>query len=120
MRQEQLDGRALSAVTSANIAYVGAHAIEYFVVAFKTTESRYREYDGSSLLGRVARRTPGRLACFAAVVGVALLAHARLDGSAYNVLLYTVGVLHFLYDGFIWKLRKPAVAAGFAIPAVPA
>ena len=35
------------------------------------------------------------------------------------MVLYTVGVLHFLYDGFIWKLRKPAVAAGFAIRPAP-
>ena len=99
------------------IAYVGAHAIEYFVVAYKTTQSRYEESAGSSLLGRLAHRTPGRLAGFGAVVAVAVVAHARLEGSVFNVVLYTVGVLHFLYDGVIWKLRKPAVAADFAIPA---
>ena len=61
------------------IAYVGAHAIEYFVVVYKTTETRYgRERDGSTVLGRAAHRPAGRAACFAAVVGVALLAHARL------------------------------------------
>ena len=97
------------------IAYVGAHAIEYFVVAYKTTQSRYEQSDGSSLLGRLAHRTPGRLACFAAVIGFALVAHTRLQGNVYDVVLYTVGVLHFLYDGFIWKLRKPGVAADFAI-----
>jgi hypothetical protein len=38
-----------------------------------------------------------------------------VHGDAGNVVLFTVGALHFLYDGFIWKLRKPAVAADFAI-----
>jgi hypothetical protein len=100
------------------IAYVGAHAIEYFVVVYKTTETRYgRQRDGSSLLGRAAFRPLGRFACFAVVVGLAVLAHARLAGQVYNIVLYTVGVLHFLFDGFIWKLRKPAVAADFAIEA---
>jgi hypothetical protein len=102
------------------IAYVGAHAIEYFVVVYKTTETRYgRQRDGSTLLGRAAYRPTGRIACFAGVVGLAVVLHARLAGDVYNVVLYTLGVLHFLYDGFIWKLRKPAVAADFAIqPAV--
>ncbi len=98
------------------IAYVGAHAVEYFVVVYKTAESRYgRRRDGATLLGRAAYRPAGRIACVGAVVAVALLVHGRLQGNTYDVVLYTVGVLHFLYDGFIWKLRKPAVASDFAI-----
>jgi hypothetical protein len=84
------------------VAYVGAHAFEYFVVVYKTTETRYG-------LRRVA--------WLAAVVGVALVAHGRLHNQVYDVVLYSVGALHFLYDSFIWKLRKPAVAADFAIQA---
>jgi hypothetical protein len=100
------------------IAYVGAHAIEYFVVVYKTTETRYgRTHDRSTVLGRAAFHPAGRVACFSVVIGAAILAHARLGGSPYTVVLYTVGVLHFLYDGVIWKLRKPAVAADFAIRA---
>jgi hypothetical protein len=100
------------------IAYVGAHAIEYFVVVYKTTETRYgRTHDRSTVLGRAAFHPAGRVACFSVVIGAAVLTHARLGGSPYTVVLYTVGVLHFLYDGVIWKLRKPAVAADFAIRA---
>jgi hypothetical protein len=98
------------------IAYVGAHAIEYFVVVYKTTETRYgKTHDTSTVLGRAAYRPAGRVACFGAVIGAAVLTHARLGGDPYTVVLYTVGVLHFLYDGCIWKLRRPAVAADFAI-----
>ena len=104
------------------IAYVAAHAIEYFVVVYKTTATRY----GCAGLGRrngirgplpwVARRAAGRVAALAAIAGLALAAHARLNGDAYDGVLYTVGILHFLYDGFIWKLRKPAVASDFRHP----
>jgi hypothetical protein len=98
------------------IAYVGAHAIEYFVIVYKTTEKRYgADSDGASLLGRAAHTVGGRLGLLAGVSGLALLAHARLHGTTFNGVLYTVGALHFLYDGVIWKLRKPAVAADFAI-----
>ena len=85
------------------LAYIGAHALEYFVIVYKTTETRH---------GRQLGRTAG----LAGVVGVALVAHGQLHSQVYDVTLYTVGALHFLYDSFIWKLRKPAVAADFAIP----
>ncbi len=99
------------------IAYVGAHAIEYAVVVYKTAESRYgRGRDRASLLGRVAGSVWGRVAVMAATAGGALFLASRFRGDSANVVLFTVGALHFLYDGFIWKLRKPAVAADFAIP----
>ncbi len=100
------------------IAYVGAHAIEYAVVVYKTAESRYgRPQDRTSALGRVAWSSAGRVAVMVVVAfGALAVAHA-VHGDAANVVLFSVGALHFLYDGFIWKLRKPAVAADFAIPA---
>jgi len=98
------------------LAYVGAHAVEYAVVVFKTAESRYgHDRDRSSLLGHAARTALGRVAVMAGVAFGALALANRVHGEAGTVVLYTVGALHFLYDGFIWKLRKPAVAADFAI-----
>ncbi|MDQ1427457.1 MAG: hypothetical protein QOK39_933 [Acidimicrobiaceae bacterium] len=98
------------------IAYVGAHAIEYGVVVYKTTEARYgRGKDDRSPMGRVAHTAGGRVAVMAGVSLGALAAASRVHGDAGNVVLFTVGALHFLYDGFIWKLRKPTVAADFAI-----
>lgn len=98
------------------IAYVGAHAIEYGVVVYKTTESRYGgQRDRSTLLGQVAWSAWGRVAAMAVAAFGALAVASRLHGDAGNVVLFTVGALHFLYDGFIWKLRRPAVAADFAI-----
>jgi hypothetical protein len=28
----------------------------------------------------------------------------------YSMIFFTLGALHFFYDGFIWKLRNPEVA----------
>ena len=64
----------------------------------------------------MAQWAVGRVAALAVITGLAFAAHARLHGEAFNGVLYTVGILHFLYDGFIWKLRRPAVASDFAIP----
>jgi len=106
------------------IAYVGAHALEYSVVVYKTTESRYGRSrpvhsvppeERPSVLGRLAGTAGGRVGVMALVAFGALALASRFQGDGAEVVLFTVGALHFLYDGFIWKLRKPAVATDFAI-----
>ncbi len=106
------------------IAYIASHAIEYFIVVYKTMESRYgRTPDRSTFLGRVARTTTGRVAFFAAFGLVVWAMDTKfnqwLPGRSYYITLYTAGMLHFWYDSFIWKLRKPAVAANFGIQTAP-
>jgi hypothetical protein len=44
-----------------------------------------------------------------------VLAQGAIPGNLYLDIIYTVGVLHFWYDSFIWKMRKPTVAADFGI-----
>ena len=103
------------------IAYVAAHAIEYFVIVYRTVQSRYgRELDRASILGRAAHTTAGRIAVMAAIAGAAWIVQNYTHGQVYAGVLYTVGALHFTYDSVIWKLRKPAVAANFAIAEPPA
>jgi hypothetical protein len=102
------------------IAYVGGHAIEYFVIVFKTMEKRYEAADrGSSFLGRVARARGPRVAFLLVFLGVFLFIMNGLaswfSNDTYLIAFYSVGMLHFWYDSFIWKLRKPAVAANFGI-----
>jgi hypothetical protein len=36
---------------------------------------------------------------------------------AYAVVFFTLGGMHVFYDGFIWKLRRPAVARSLALTA---
>ena len=43
-------------------------------------------------------------------------AQRTIPGQAYDITVYSIGILHFWYDSFIWKLRKPAVAQNFGIP----
>jgi hypothetical protein len=102
------------------MAYVGAHAVEYFVVVHHSLGRRYAESDGGAVLGRVVRARTGRagfLAAYLVVVGL-LVALLGWIGSplAYTVVFFTLGGLHVFYDGFIWKLRRPAVARSLAVP----
>src|SRR5206468_12721147 len=73
--------------------------------------------------GPLARLAGGRQRPLLALVAVAVVLAARLpwlgaemDSVLYNPLVFSFGVLHFWFDGRIWKLRRPAVAATFGIP----
>ena len=63
-------------------------------------------------------------ASFAAFVGLILWfesdVRAAIPGHTYLIVVYSVGILHFWYDSFIWKLRRPAVARDLGIAVAPA
>jgi hypothetical protein len=104
------------------VAYVAAHAIEYTIVVDKTVERRYAApRPAMPLLGRLVRDRRARWASFAVFVGVILWfesgVRAAIPGHAYLIVVYSVGILHFWYDSFIWKLRRPAVAKDLGIDA---
>lgn len=109
------------------MGYVGAHAVEYFVTVHQSLGRRYAsaEQDGGALLGRAVRARTGRWgflgAYIAIVIGIITLLEHAGSPLAYTVVFFTLGGLHVFYDGFIWKLRRPAVAHSLAIPgAAPA
>jgi hypothetical protein len=119
------------------MGYVGAHAIEYFVIVHQSLGRRYgaradrgarnRRSAGAAdsvspapaaaaggLLGRVVRARAGRtgfLGAYVAVVFAVVTALAHLASPlAYLAVFFTLGGMHVFYDGFIWKLRRPVVA----------
>ena len=104
------------------VGYVGAHAVEYVVTVHRHLGTRYLDADDGGALGAAVRSPFGRtgvIGGYLVLVVVALTA-LRWYGSAdtYTTVFLTVGGLHVFYDGLIWKLRRPAVAKGFAL--VPA
>jgi hypothetical protein len=107
------------------MGFVGAHSLEYFVIVHQSLGRRYVEAtDGSpgarSPLGRVVRARCGRVGFLAAylvlVIGLVTFLQWRASPVAYLLVFFTLGGLHVFYDGFIWKLRRPAVANSLAIP----
>ena len=70
----------------------------------------------------VATRTPARragvyAAYFAAIAAVVVVTSTLWSGQLYAFAILSFGALHILYDGFVWKLRRPNVAASLGIPA---
>lgn len=95
--------------------YVAAHAIEYFAVVHSSLRKR-----GDTAPVAVATRTPARRAAVYALYFVAIGTLVYVTKTHYNGRLYAfavlfLGALHILYDGFVWKLRRPAVAASLGI-----
>ncbi len=109
---------------AALMGYVGAHAVEYFVIVHQSLGRRYGDAQtgGVSPLARAVRARPGRLGFFtvyvAIVIGIVMALQVWGSPVLYAVVFFTLGGLHVFYDGFIWKLRRPAVAASLAIPSV--
>ena len=44
-----------------------------------------------------------------------IFTRSHFDGRLYAFAVLFFGALHILYDGFVWKLRRPAVAASLGI-----
>jgi hypothetical protein len=86
-----------------------AHSIEYLAFVHQFGEKRYNHGTGNVaafLLGSV-RRAP-------VILAPLLLSYVFLYSHryalAYVTYYTTTSALHYLYDGWIWKLRKPSVA----------
>jgi hypothetical protein len=111
------------------MGYIGAHAVEYFVIVYQSLGRRYRitdpvagasEESDPSLLGRAVRARTGRMGFLAVYVGLVVAIITGLERVhsplAYTVVFFTLGGMHVFYDGFIWKLRRPVVADSLAVP----
>jgi hypothetical protein len=103
------------------VGYVGAHAVEYFAIVHRALGSRFADGSGGSL-GRTMRRPGGRRRFFgaylAAFVGLLIIESTVGGPDVYTFTVLFLGGLHVLYDGFIWKLRRPSVARGLVEPVV--
>ncbi len=95
------------------VAYVAAHALEYYAVVHSNMSHR------GGIMRAVPRSPIGRwivLGAFgvACVVGIRYASN-HLPFKLYLTIFLLIGGLHVFYDGFIWKLKRPAVAASFGV-----
>ncbi len=115
-----LFGLAIVHPVAGLLAWVGSHAIEYFVVVITSLDARRRRSaEARSILERGIRAPAGVIGfvglCTAVGVGTVLLLQVRTGLMVYGMVFFCVGGMHIFYDGVIWKLRTPRVAETFAI-----
>ena len=87
-----------------------SHAIEY--IAFVNIYSRKKYLArpaGSSLLARAVRHQTLAMGVYCLAVAPAFFLWRWQGPTSLEWYIVGSGFLHFLYDGWIWKLRKPAV-----------
>lgn len=106
---------------AALLGWVGAHAIEYFVIVGIRLRGRADAGAGETAVDRVIARRHGVVAFVAASslvgAGVVLAAQFTAGLTLYGLVFFMVGGLHIFFDGVIWKLRRPQVASALAISA---
>ncbi len=98
------------------IAYVSTHAIEYAAVVRASLIGR----DDVELVARATRTPLRRLGSVVGYIGVIalLLAVVRTVPNGMAFTIFVLGALHIVFDGLVWKLRRPEVAGPLGVPAV--
>ena len=96
--------------------YVAAHAIEYFAVVHRSLRTRQDEAPVAAITRTPRRRALTYVLYFAAIAAIIVGTWDVWGGRVYAFSVLFLGALHILYDGFVWKLRRPAVAASLGIP----
>ena len=96
--------------------YVAAHAIEYFAVVHSSLRTR-RDDAPVARATSTAWRRAGIYALYFGFIAAIVLGSDKLGQSAYAYAILFFGALHIFYDGFVWKLRRPNVAASLGINA---
>lgn len=95
--------------------YVAAHAIEYYSVVHRSLRTR-RDDAPVARATRDRRRRVGVYTVYFAGTAVFVWATiGMLDGRVYAFAILFFGALHILYDGLVWKLRRPHVAAALGV-----
>jgi hypothetical protein len=114
-----LFGLAVVDPIAAVVGFVASHSIEYFAVVNRSVAAEQRH---PGPLSRIVRQRHGRLTFFATyglmTTGVFVALYRLAPATVLLLSILTIGAVHFFYDAFIWKLRRPEVAASLAMTTV--
>ncbi len=105
------------------IAYVAfgfSHAVEYIAFVNIYSRKKYpRLSEGSSLMARWMRRPGLSSGVYCAVILGLFIPWFLYSRPSYGYYILGTSFLHFLYDGWIWKVRKPAVGKPLGLEYAP-
>ncbi len=101
------------------IVFGFSHAIEYIAFVNIFVKSKYKKKTSDSVLAKASKKLWLYSSLFALVVVVLSLTGLKYNQNA--LLIYIVGssFLHFIYDGMIWKVRRPEVGKPLEIKYKP-
>jgi len=92
------------------IVFAFSHGVEYIAFVNMYVKKKYRQRSASrSLLARISRNLWVYSGLFSLLIISLCLIGMNYDRGAFATYVVGSSFLHFLYDGWIWKLRKPGV-----------
>jgi hypothetical protein len=98
------------------VAYVAAHALEYFVIVHRSLRGRVDDAPVAKATASPSGRAMVYVGYFVGLMVLLAVTYPPLGGHGYTFVILFFGALHILYDGFVWKLRRPTVAASLGVP----
>jgi hypothetical protein len=92
------------------IVFAFSHGIEYIAFVNRYVEKKYRQCPlSSSILAHASRKLWAYSGLFSLVIILLCLIGMNSDKGWFTTYIVGSSFLHFLYDGWIWKMRKPSV-----------
>jgi hypothetical protein len=92
------------------IVFAFSHGIEYIAFVNMYIKKKYRQRPSSrSFLAQASRKLWIYSALFSLLIISLCLIGINYDKGGFATYIVGSSFLHFLYDGWIWKLRKPGV-----------
>jgi hypothetical protein len=92
------------------IVFAFSHALEYIVFVNVFVNSKYRKkQDSDSLFGKISKKQWLYSGLFSTGIVLLCLLGMELNENAFTIYIVGSSFLHFIYDGLIWKVRRPEV-----------
>lgn len=92
------------------IVFAFSHALEYIVFVNVFVNSKYKKkQDSDSLFGKISKKQWLYSGLFSIGIVVVCLLGMELNENAFTIYIVGSSFLHFIYDGLIWKVRRPEV-----------
>lgn len=101
------------------IVFGFSHAIEYIAFVNIFVKSKYKKKTSDSVLAKASKKLWLYSSLFALVVVVLSLTGLKYNENALVIYIVGSSFLHFIYDGMIWKVRRPEVGKPLEIKYKP-
>ncbi|MCI0454646.1 MAG: hypothetical protein L0Y68_06595 [Candidatus Dadabacteria bacterium] len=92
------------------IVFAFSHALEYIAFVNIFVNSKYkRKPDSTSVVALASRKQWIYSSLFSLGIVAICLVGIKLNENAFEIYIVGSSFLHFIYDGLIWKVRRPEV-----------
>lgn len=100
---------------TAFVVFSFSHSLEYIAFSVLYSLRKYRDEASPVFLTRLVRHKGLLLGVSLGLIGLSYPVWTTFSPQTFIWFFPATSFLHYLYDGWIWKIRKPAVGQSFGI-----